>query len=228
MVLGGAMPPVLAFFFFTTGAGTHAGVLLRTWPMAIVLFLVPRPASARSPCHRPLTPVPRSAPRRASPLCGSAAGSATRWPIPPTTRPLTARARGSHTLPRPPPPSARAPPPRPAHPLPPLPTWQAGLSLGLADEIAHQYAGWGPRLEAILVSVIVLNQIIGPPLLERSIRSAGEDNAGKISAKAAEMAIERSPLRRATLTSVSSADDLSGTELPGGVVVDAASSSPRT
>ena len=38
------MPPVLAFFFFTTGAGMHAGVLLRTWPMALVLFLVPQPA----------------------------------------------------------------------------------------------------------------------------------------------------------------------------------------
>ena len=227
MVLEGAMPPVLAFFFFTTGAGTHAGVLLRTWPMAIVLFLVPRPASARSPCHRPSRP-------SLAPLPGAPRLCADRLP---------ARLRDGQSRQRPassplervacihypgPPPPARAPPPQPAHPPPPLSAWQAGLSLGLADEIAHQYAGWGPRLEAILVSVIVLNQIIGPPLLERSIRSAGEDNAGKISAKAAEMAIERSPLRRATLTSVSSADDLSGTELPGGVVVDAASSSPRT
>ena len=226
-MLDGAMPPVLAFFFFTTGAGTHAGVLLRTWPMAIVLFLVPRPASAWSPSRRPAHARPsfRSKARLVSVRIGHRLGHAMANPA--NDPPAHSSSAWLAYITQAPPPSARAPPPRPAHPLPPLPTWQAGLSLGLADEIAHQYAGWGPRLEAILVSVIVLNQIIGPPLLEKSIRSAGEDNADKISAKAAEIAIERSPLRRATLTSVSSADDLSGTELPGGVIVDAASSSPR-
>jgi len=51
---------------------------------------------------------------------------------------------------------------------------QAGLSLGLASEIATDFAGWGPPLKATLMSVIVLNQLVGPPLLESAIRAAGE------------------------------------------------------
>lgn len=34
------MPPVLAFFFFTTGVSMHFGVILRTWPMALGLFVI--------------------------------------------------------------------------------------------------------------------------------------------------------------------------------------------
>lgn len=54
---------------------------------------------------------------------------------------------------------------------------QAGVGLGLAADIASSFPGWGPQLATILISVIVLNQIVGPPLFKWSIRKAGEDHS---------------------------------------------------
>jgi len=51
---------------------------------------------------------------------------------------------------------------------------QAGITLGLTDEIAEMFPTWGPSLQATLISVIVLNQLVGPPLFEHALRSAGE------------------------------------------------------
>jgi hypothetical protein len=52
---------------------------------------------------------------------------------------------------------------------------QAGMSLGFASEIARVFPLWGPTLQSTLMSVILLNQLAGPPMLEIAIRSAGED-----------------------------------------------------
>lgn len=54
---------------------------------------------------------------------------------------------------------------------------QAGVGLGLAADIASTFPGWGTQLATILISVIVLNQIVGPPLFKWSIRKAGEDHS---------------------------------------------------
>ncbi len=43
---------------------------------------------------------------------------------------------------------------------------QAGISLGLATIIATAFPGWGDRFATILISVIVLNEIVGPPLFK--------------------------------------------------------------
>ena len=54
---------------------------------------------------------------------------------------------------------------------------QAGIALGLADEIANNFPSWGPGLQASLVSAIVLSQFVGPPLLKCALGLSGEADA---------------------------------------------------
>lgn len=53
---------------------------------------------------------------------------------------------------------------------------QAGVGLGLAKEVAVEFPSWGEGLATILIAVIVVNQIIGPPLFKWAIRRIGEDH----------------------------------------------------
>ncbi|MEO0468717.1 MAG: monovalent cation:proton antiporter family protein [Bacteroidota bacterium] len=46
---------------------------------------------------------------------------------------------------------------------------QAGVSLGLATIIANEYPSWGPQFATVIIAVIVLNQIVGPPLFKWSL-----------------------------------------------------------
>lgn len=67
---------------------------------------------------------------------------------------------------------------------PPLHNWigwlgyitQAGVGIGLAGEIARQsdFAPWGTELATILLAAIVINQVIGPPLMKWVLTFAGE------------------------------------------------------
>ncbi len=41
---------------------------------------------------------------------------------------------------------------------------QAGVGLGLAKQVALEFPGWGQQLATIIIGVIVLNQMVGPPL----------------------------------------------------------------
>lgn len=80
---------------------------------------------------------------------------------------------------------------------------QAGLALGLIDELGDEFPSWALQLREPLVSVIVLNQLVGPPLLEMALRAVGE--AGLASAAAGEEEDdddESSPMR-ATASEVS-------------------------
>ncbi len=43
---------------------------------------------------------------------------------------------------------------------------QAGVALGLATIIAHEFPEWGPQFETIIIAIIVMNQLIGPPLFK--------------------------------------------------------------
>lgn len=51
---------------------------------------------------------------------------------------------------------------------------QAGVSIGLATQIAGTYEGWGTQFYTIILAVIVVNQVIGPPLFKIAINIVGE------------------------------------------------------
>lgn len=53
---------------------------------------------------------------------------------------------------------------------------QAGVGLALAFEVADVFPDWGMQFATIIIAVIVLNQIIGPPLFKWSIKLVGESN----------------------------------------------------
>lgn len=41
---------------------------------------------------------------------------------------------------------------------------QAGVALGLALEVASRFPRWGEDLKTLVLSIVVINQVIGPPL----------------------------------------------------------------
>lgn len=53
---------------------------------------------------------------------------------------------------------------------------QAGVSLALVMVVSSSFPVWGPKLATILIAVIVLNQIIGPPLFKWAIKQVGENH----------------------------------------------------
>ena len=56
---------------------------------------------------------------------------------------------------------------------------QAGVSIGFAVMIGFQFPGWGAKLGALVLAGIVINQIIGPVLMKRSLTQAGETAGGR-------------------------------------------------
>jgi Trk K+ transport system NAD-binding subunit len=53
---------------------------------------------------------------------------------------------------------------------------QAGVALGLVSVVSAKYPGWGDEFATILIAVIVLNEIFGPPLFKWSILLVGESH----------------------------------------------------
>jgi trehalose 6-phosphate synthase len=53
-----------------------------------------------------------------------------------------------------------------------LPT--AGVTLGLASALAADHAGWGVRLEALVIGVVAINQLAGPIVFRAALSQAGE------------------------------------------------------
>jgi Trk K+ transport system NAD-binding subunit/Kef-type K+ transport system membrane component KefB/mannitol/fructose-specific phosphotransferase system IIA component (Ntr-type) len=51
---------------------------------------------------------------------------------------------------------------------------QAGVGLGLAKKVAVQFPEWGPTFATIIIAVIVLNQIVGPPFFKWALYLAKE------------------------------------------------------
>jgi Trk K+ transport system NAD-binding subunit/Kef-type K+ transport system membrane component KefB len=51
---------------------------------------------------------------------------------------------------------------------------QAGVGVGLATIIAVEYPGWGAEFATLMISVIVLTQIVGPPLFKWALHLTGE------------------------------------------------------
>jgi len=55
---------------------------------------------------------------------------------------------------------------------------QAGIGLGLAKEVAVEFPDWGAAFATTIISVIVLNQVVGPPLFKWALGLAGESRVG--------------------------------------------------
>lgn len=54
---------------------------------------------------------------------------------------------------------------------------QAGVSIGLISVISGEFTEWGTEFATIMISVIVINQLVGPPMLKWAIGIAGEDHS---------------------------------------------------
>ncbi|MFT6748097.1 MAG: Trk K+ transport system NAD-binding subunit, partial [Glaciecola sp.] len=53
---------------------------------------------------------------------------------------------------------------------------QAGVGLGLATIIAVEFPGWGAQFSTLMIAVIVINQIVGPPIFKYAIHAAKESH----------------------------------------------------
>ncbi|MBT3269607.1 potassium transporter TrkA [Candidatus Poribacteria bacterium] len=51
---------------------------------------------------------------------------------------------------------------------------QAGVGLGLAKEVAVEFGDWGAQLATLLIAMIVVNQVVGPPLFKWVLHLIGE------------------------------------------------------
>ena len=51
---------------------------------------------------------------------------------------------------------------------------QAGVAIGLTTMVSETFPSWGHEFETIIIAIIVLNQIIGPPVFKWAIKYAGE------------------------------------------------------
>lgn len=53
---------------------------------------------------------------------------------------------------------------------------QAGVALGLTTLIANEFPSWGYEFQTIIIAVIVINQLIGPPLFKMAINLVDESH----------------------------------------------------
>ncbi|MAF11701.1 potassium transporter TrkA [Candidatus Poribacteria bacterium] len=51
---------------------------------------------------------------------------------------------------------------------------QAGVGLGLAKEVAVEFGDWGGQLATLLIAMIMVNQVVGPPLFKWVLHLIGE------------------------------------------------------
>ena len=156
------LPPLLAIFFFSTGASMRVSALRRTWPTALALF----GARILALWFGTFTGSVLTEAASCSPKgfrsgfgagfgagFGSGFGSGAELEGQGKRRELQCCGWAAFVT-------------------------QAGITLGLSDEIAAAFPSWGPALQAPLVSSIVLSQLVGPPLLMYALKASGEARAG--------------------------------------------------
>jgi len=51
---------------------------------------------------------------------------------------------------------------------------QAGVAIGLTTMVSKTFPSWGHEFETIIIAIIVVNQIVGPPLFKWAIKHVGE------------------------------------------------------
>jgi len=54
---------------------------------------------------------------------------------------------------------------------------QAGITLGLVSVLAIEFPGWGARIQALLVAVIAIDELVGPALFRLGLTRSGEREA---------------------------------------------------
>ncbi|MBZ0293179.1 MAG: cation:proton antiporter [Anaerolineae bacterium] len=122
-IIHDASQPVFIIFFTLTGASIALDVLIATWPVTLVLFVV----------------------RLVGITIGSFSGGT-----------LAGDPRRTNRL-----------------------LWmgfvtQAGIALGLSREVATEFPLFGDSFATMLISVIVMNEMVGPLFMKAAIRRAGE------------------------------------------------------
>lgn len=70
---------------------------------------------------------------------------------------------------------------------------QAGVSMGLARQVGQHFPVLGRELESVLVSVVVINQIVGPPMLEHALRAVGEAGGKLVSSSPSDTELDLDP-----------------------------------
>ena len=53
---------------------------------------------------------------------------------------------------------------------------QAGVAIGLTTIISQEFPEWGHQFETLIIAIIVINQIIGPPFFKWAIKFVGEEH----------------------------------------------------
>ncbi|TDI73512.1 MAG: potassium transporter TrkA [Bacteroidetes bacterium] len=53
---------------------------------------------------------------------------------------------------------------------------QAGVALGLTTLVAAEFPSWGYEFQTIIIAIIIINQLIGPPLFKMAINYVGESH----------------------------------------------------
>lgn len=53
---------------------------------------------------------------------------------------------------------------------------QAGVGIGLASVVASEFPEWGKEFNALILAVIVINELVGPPLFKFAIKRMGESH----------------------------------------------------
>ncbi len=53
---------------------------------------------------------------------------------------------------------------------------QAGVAIGLATIIAHAFPTWGKEFETMIIAIIIVNQLVGPPLFKWVIKYLKESH----------------------------------------------------
>ena len=53
---------------------------------------------------------------------------------------------------------------------------QAGVALGLATVVSHTFPEWGYQFETIIIAIIVINQLVGPPLFKWALNRVKESH----------------------------------------------------
>jgi Kef-type K+ transport system membrane component KefB len=54
---------------------------------------------------------------------------------------------------------------------------KAGVTLGIANLVREQFPGWGLDVATVIIAMIAVNQLIGPPAFRWALVRAGESNA---------------------------------------------------
>ena len=54
---------------------------------------------------------------------------------------------------------------------------QAGVSIGLVSVVAGEFPEWGAEFATLMIAIIFINQLVGPPMLKWAIGIAGEDHS---------------------------------------------------